>query len=361
MNMPYALKDANSGFCKVTIGGYAEIGPNYAMQMTADGGPDDAGHVFGAGMGILPTEYTYVDEAHQPKRMVLNADKTASIWEHFSSESAYLGFIQTLALASETDVTIKDHAFVKGSVYGGSFNGIVQYNTHVTIDGYCQIGAGKQTTSRFDDDVWADDYTVPDGIDLECASWPYGKQIPLYENGQQVLDANSQPVYTKAYLPYDIFDLDENDKPKAGSDGHTFFGNVFGGGSGYYAYRCKSATLDGAAWVKDVDKTNEAGQPVDANGYSDGVWLSFAGIVRGNTTVDIKGGHILTSVYGGNEQTDVVGSCTVNMSGGTLGVPRTLDQIAAHPVTCYLFGAGKGTYQNAPPLDPSACMYRTTP
>ena len=30
------------------------------------------------------------------------------------------------------------------------------------------------------------------------------------------------------------------------------------------------------------------------------------------------------------------------MVGGTLGVPRTLDQIAAHPVTCYLFGAGKG-------------------
>lgn len=30
------------------------------------------------------------------------------------------------------------------------------------------------------------------------------------------------------------------------------------------------------------------------------------------------------------------------MSGGTIGVPRTLGQITAHPVTCYLFGAGKG-------------------
>ena len=36
------------------------------------------------------------------------------------------------------------------------------------------------------------------------------------------------------------------------------------------------------------------------------------------------------------------GKCTINMSGGTLGVPRTLGQIAAHPVTCYLFGGGKG-------------------
>ena len=52
--------------------------------------------------------------------------------------------------------------------------------------------------------------------------------------------------------------------------------------------------------------------------------------------------HILTNVYGGNEMTNVTGTTNVTMTGGTLGVPRTLDQIAAHPVTCYLFGAGKG-------------------
>ena len=94
---------------------------------------------------------------------------------------------------------------------------------------------------------------------------------------------------------------------------------------------------------------------MDANGYSDGVWLRSAGAVYGNTFVDIKNGHILTSVYGGNEQTDVgkyvssfttpepgTGTCTVNMVGGTVGVPRTLQQMQAHPVTCYVFGAGKG-------------------
>ena len=30
------------------------------------------------------------------------------------------------------------------------------------------------------------------------------------------------------------------------------------------------------------------------------------------------------------------------MTGGTIGVPRTLEQIVKHPLTCYLFGAGKG-------------------
>ena len=96
-------------------------------------------------------------------------------------------------------------------------------------------------------------------------------------------------------------------------------------------------------------KPKEEGSNVDANGYSDGVWHEEAGAVYGNTLVEIKGGHILTSIYGGNEMTNVgktndanTGLSTVKMSGGTLGVPRTLEQIAAHPVTCYLFGAGKG-------------------
>ena len=76
--------------------------------------------------------------------------------------------------------------------------------------------------------------------------------------------------------------------------------------------------------------------------YKPGKWHREAGSVGGNTVVDITGGHILTNVYGGNEMTDVAGKCTINMTGGTLGVPRTLEQIKKHPVTCYLFGAGKG-------------------
>ena len=83
--------------------------------------------------------------------------------------------------------------------------------------------------------------------------------------------------------------------------------------------------------------------------------------------MEINGGHILTSVYGGNEMSDVGaggvkkmtdltnetadmfyditkpgGKCTVKMTGGTIGVPRTVQQIIDHPLTCYLFGAGKG-------------------
>ena len=77
----------------------------------------------------------------------------------------------------------------------------------------------------------------------------------------------------------------------------------------------------------------------DGTGYD---WCRSAGLVEGNSEVQITGGHILTNVYGGNEYTDVLGQSKVTMSGGTIGVPRTKEQIEDNPLTGYLFGAGKG-------------------
>ena len=324
--MPYRLKDTDaaheSGKCVVTIQGHAEIGPDN-MKM-----PTFSGHVFGAGKGALPEYHSYTG-TDIPERMQIG-----NSWDLFGSEAAYITFIETLGMSAETDVTIKDYAFIKGSVYGGSENGHVLNDTYVKIQGNSQIGNGDGVNARYSD--WSASSLA------ECNHWVYGR------------DENSDGI--KEYLPYDLYNLDGENKPKAASDGHTFYGNVFGGGSGYFPYRHSSADLDGAdAWVKDATKSAEVCMPVDANGYSDGKWLRSAGSVGGNTRVDITGGHILTSVYGGNEQTDVgtyrnnsltpdegTGTCTINMTGGTLGVPRTLEQIANHPVTCYLFGAGKG-------------------
>ena len=325
---PVALANNTSGFCNVTVKGYAEIGPDN-MQMTKSGGPDFSGNVFGAGKGVLPQVYSYVGN-DRPHRMLAAAqiatisssstysysgEKHDNIWEAFGNDTDYHKFIQTLALSSQTNVTIGGHAFVKGSVYGGSENGIVQYDTHVQIQDHCQIGCGKNTTERYDEAKFVTTVTDGDALD-ECASWPYGEATE---------DADK-------YAPYDKFAGTEGYNSRGGrtiaDDGHTFYGNVFGGGSGYFP-------------------------------YAPGKWHRAAGIVRGNTNVDITGGHILTSVYGGNEQTDVGtytedenhepivyksgGKCTVNFGGNaTLGVPRTRDQIIAHPVTCYLYGAGKG-------------------
>ena len=289
VGMPYSTNQG--GVCTVTVQGNAEIGPDGMTMVTDTGWPTGRGHVFGAGKGALPYENVGTDG---PKRMIPDGS-----WESYvGKDTEYLKYIETLALTTMTDVTIAGKAFVKGSVYGGSENGHVQKDTHVTIDGDCQIGNGDGVNRRYTTDEWASETLA------ECAHWPY------------------KPPYT----PYDVYDLDANGKPKAASDGHTFYGNVFGGGSGIFPY------------AKDPNYSEAR----KALGYSDGLWLRSAGMVYGNTVVDIKGGHILTSVYGGNECTDVKGTTNVNMSGGTIGVPRTVDDIKAHPVTCYLFGAGKG-------------------
>ena len=321
IGMPYALANNYSGNCKVIVGGNAIIGPDEPMKMVhpeiTDGTdkPDDFGHVFAAGKGVLPEVYTYEDNEHRPKRMLLyNAESLPTyweyadeaeknIWEYFEDEDAYFAFIKTLALSSQTEVTIKENAFVKGSVYGGSENGLVQFDTDVKIQGG-QIGCGKDTTEPYGDEVWANDYT-PSG-DLECASWSYEAPYAPYDpnaNATGDLDKYSSGKSTEGGR-------------RIATDGHTYYGNVFGGGSGSVPY------FDTQQGVSR--------------------YVSSAGMVKGNTKVTISGGHILTNVYGGCEATNVLGSATIEMTGGTVGVPRTLEQIVAHPVTCYIFGAGKG-------------------
>ena len=125
--MPY--KQQSGGECRVTVQGSAQIGPD-------TGASDDAGHVFGAGKGVNPqfTEGT-------TERMVNTADGgelRPFVDDNTTGKTAkelYLEFLQTLALVTNTYVTIDGGATVKGSVYGGSESGFVQTNTDVDIQG----------------------------------------------------------------------------------------------------------------------------------------------------------------------------------------------------------------------------------
>ena len=289
----------SGGKCTVTVVDNAEIGPDN-MAMTKAGGPDNTGHVFGAGMGVIP--YEGVDG--KPWSINMGGGKV-----EYTTDETYLSYLETLALAAETEVTIGGKAFVKGDVFGGSENGRVQANTWVKIQDDCQIGAGfdKSTSKslpKYDVAKFINPLTTPvteENALAECASWPYEYPYSTYDkfaNAEGDLDKYPDGTSTEGGR-------------RVASDGHTFYGNVFGGGSGFFPYKA-------------------------------GKWHWNAGYVGGNTTVDITGGHILTNVYGGNEMTNVVGKCTINMSGGTIGVPRTLEQIVAHPVTCYLYGGGMG-------------------
>ena len=298
---------SGTGISHITISG-GKIGPvNVTMRA-------DLGYVFGASQGV----YTQPAAAYTADDVYHDDDDDPLV-------NAKFGYVDS------TEVLITDNAFIVGAVWGGSENGQVLRNCHVTIAGG-QIGVGEGMDRPYTTEEWATARTAvtvtktPAAINAaaalfsECNSWDYGYTNPSTGKTN--------------YLPYDPY-IDITHHTDASTDhpadGHTFFGNVFGGGSGYYPYVIIEAT-DGSGNVTSAHNK----------------WYPFQGRVRGNTRVDVTGGHILTSLYGGCEYADVIGSCTVNFgtdngSGNpTLGVPRTIEQTLNHPVTCYLFGAGKG-------------------
>ena len=250
-----------TGKCTVEISG-GVIGVAGA-KMTAGGGPDDYGHVFGAGRGDAkdPEEY--------PNVVI----------------SGYY---------NQTDVTISGSALVTGSVYGGSESGHVLNNTKVTIAGG-QIGCGEGKTAAYTQEEW--DAESPETL-KPTSHWTYVDDGAPYD---QYADENGN---------YANNESSEGGNRKA-TDGHTFYGNVFAGGSGYYP-------------------------------YAQGKWLFSAGCVEGNADLIITGGHILNNVYGGCEMSDVLGDVSVTMSKGTVGVPRNKQDILLNPTIGHIYGAGMG-------------------
>ena len=263
---------ANTGLCTINITG-GKIGmTNVTMQGHGTDGPDDLGHVFGAGRGYSKDPNVYPN-------------------------------IETCAFFNNTNLTIGGTALVCGSVYGGSESGHVLYNTNVTISGG-QIGCGVGRTTAYTDD------------DFNTTSLPGTAHWTNNANGapyDQYASSEGTYDYTGdfAYIPEaDRKASSEGGRPVA-TDGRTFYGNVFAGGSGYYP-------------------------------YAPGLWLKSAGHIGGTATVTVTGGHILNNLYGGCEMADIDGAVTVTMTGGTVGVPRTKEDITTNPNYGNVYGAGMG-------------------
>ena len=260
-----------TGVAKVTIGGNSMVGVlDKAIMPPPDPEEDDYGYIFCGSRGIA-------DSVHYT-----TACKLAVV------DSAYL--------------EIGGDAIVTSSAYGGCENGQVLRNTYVKITGTCQIGVGyNPATSTHDAKYTEAQWSSRNPAYFhEVSHWPYAAPYAIYDAFANTPGYNSQ-----------------GGSHDNASNGHTFYGNVYGGGSGYYA----------------IDP---------GTGVAAGTWRQSAGRVNGNTHVVVDGGHILNNIYGGNEMTDVLGNCTVDMSGGTLGVPRTVEDILSRPLSGYLFGAGKG-------------------
>jgi hypothetical protein len=232
--MPY--KQQSGGICSVTIQGSAQVGPDAGASETA-------GHVFGAGQGVVPTYYNdvvaYADTASMPKRMASYDSKDYNegnkaywkytdasekyVWDYFNTKDKYQEFLETLALVTNANVTVAGSAQVKGNVYGGSESGFVQHDTYVTV-----------------------------------------------QNGT------------------------------IGKSGSTTFGKVFGGGKGL---SLSSTTFTEAGKVKDNTTVNILGGTVYSDVYGGGaLGKSNTNVVNNaypTATVNLKGGVITGSAYGG--------------------------------------------------------------
>ena len=335
---------AGTGKTKVTVRG-GVIGADKAqmrVEMAAGTGNynlkynDDRGHVFGGGEGWCddPTKYAVINPTngtpgiHNNKRL-----------------------IDLMAVVGETQVTISDTAYVKGSVYGGSMNGHVLRDTKVSVKGG-QIGAGYNPTTGDEQGKYkekqffnpvayftrpshATDTDIhPDSALYGCYRWDYS--------------ANNQQ-------PFDPIALKANSVTNKPTTGETWFGSVYGGGSGYYPYIGKKIT----------DPTADSC-----------IWNPDAGKVFGHTEVEITGGHILSNVYGGCQTSDVgnyaiadasyhashpevpvdqlynhsdvaiSAKAIVTMSGGTVGVPETIGSIQAFPFMSSVYGGGQGNFRD---------------
>ncbi len=253
---------ANTGLCTINITG-GKIGMTNAT-MTGHGtdGPDDFGHVFGAGRGYSKDPDLYPN---------------IELCAFFNNTAVNIGKTETKA------------AFICGSVYGGSESGHVLNNTSVNMSGG-QIGCAIGRDTPYTDDDFINQATL------------YGTAHWTYTAGGMG-------------APYDQFadtpGYDAKGGATTGTDGRTFYGNVFAGGSGYYP-------------------------------YAPGKWLRSAGHIGGTASVTLSGGHILNNLYGGCEMADIDGAVTVTMTGGTVGVPRHHEVIAANPNYGNVYGAGMG-------------------
>ena len=225
-NMPYSLVDDGLGICMVTIQDHAVIG--------SDG---NGGNVFGGGEGITPV----YDGTNQ--RMTLINGK--SDWETFGSEELYLKYVETLALATQTYVSVEGNASVKGSVYGGSESGFVQHHTDVTIQDNCQIGTASAGGNVF-------------GGGLGLVSF---------------VDAGRVSGNTTLHI-----------------DGGTMFGSVYGGGQAGIVKQNTSVLLEGGT--------------VNHDAYGGGLAANVEGntsVVLNETVNDANRGCVVSRIFGCND------------------------------------------------------------
>ena len=376
-DMPYALRTNNSGYCTVIVRDKAEIGPET---------PNTEGNVFGAGKGILPEEYDYVSainytgdtyniDEHMPKRMVLNAERTASIWQYFDNEDDYITFIKTLALASQTDVTIEGNAKVKGSVYGGSESGFVQFDTKVTVKGGT-IGTAKAnlpqgvTMGAVYGNVYGGgkgdaEHTGADQ-NYVAAGWVKGNTKIKIEDGTILHNVYGGGAYgTVGEFDYDTSGMPTGRRTYTITEGENAgVHNTTGGNTEIYITGGEIGTDGDENGMIFGSSRGDVGVPGSIHDKLAWVYDTHVAIgdTTANATVTTYSPLIRGSIYGGGENGHNFRSSYVRINGGTIGITSGApigtytSGGASYPYRGNVYGGGCGTdmYDNNTKYNPIA-------
>ena len=250
-----------------------------------------------------------------------------------------------LAFTNNTYVTIDGVAKVKGAVFGGGENGHVFHKTKVTIDGEASIGS--EYMYPFTGDVYGGGRGVDRyGTGLYDFSRTAGK---VYEETE--VNINDGTIYHAVYGGGTMASVGQIET----SDG-TPLGTPY-----YYSYDDETLAdaETGYLKLKPTTEVPNNGQTVvnirggvigtegtnsDGNGNVFGSAKGFAGAefkhfaYTGNTDVNISGGNIKGSAFGGGENGHVLGSTDIEVTGGEIGYSGAQSTLNGN-----VFGGGCGT------------------
>ena len=241
----------SGGICAVTIKDNASIG--------YDGGGD----VYGACKGIEPGDWESLP-GHQTND---NEGLTK-----FTSEADYLKFLKTLALTSNTEVSIGGSATINGSVFGGGQRGITLAGVQVNMTGGTVTndvyGGGALADTNTEN--WDDDTKTLTKYHKETRLTPTSYQEKTVEAGTSVKGLYTRTGSEGAYT------YTETDDDDVALDGETYYENLGSSLAGYY-------TLSNGKYIP------ASGTPVDNVDY-----YRFT-----DTKVNLLGGTIGGNAYGG--------------------------------------------------------------
>lgn len=338
------------------------------------------------GRQYLYTEESLENLGTVTGKVTLNIEGTTTVGKSIygGGEESGVGGNTIVTVTGGTIGTTGKGGAEYGNVYGGGKGkekdvaaGLVKGNTNVSISGSPTIlhnvyGGGAYgsvgTFTYADDDYHTAHPEVPVGMPTACAESTGNTSVTItggtfgtneYENGMVFGSSRGDvatPEGTPAVDPNDrmawVYSTQVNIGTENATTGPTIKGSIYGSGENGHTLQntvlnINSGTVgiptgekitddNGTPDNKDDDieysganypyRGNVYGGGCGTDTYNDGTvdkYNPLAGIVKGTTTIYIKGGHVVRNVYGagamgsvGGGTTTDAGKTTINVTGG---------------------------------------------